>query len=98
MSSTIDEIKLLKRPEGLKEHHENICSNFDHVINESAVEELKKGISFAAYPGWDFYATVWYANGLFHAKIKQYQVHVDTISAKTFAKVKKLICKTFGND
>ena len=93
------EAKALLTPPGETESifDDNICSNFDHEINQQIVGEVRQG-KIADYPGWNFHATVWFADGQFHAKIMQYLVHVATLSAETFPELKDEICNEFGND
>jgi hypothetical protein len=73
-----------------------LMSNYDGEINEDVAEALRSGQYLAEYTGWNFHATCWFADGLFHAEVSVYHVHRATISAETPAKLMKAVSEAFG--
>lgn len=87
----------LAMPKGLIELPDEVCSNFDHKINEEVVERLKSGRWYAIYPAWGWRGEVWYADGLFHCQVRQHGMVVDTKSASDFSELKDELCNSFGS-
>lgn len=77
---------------------DEICSNFDHEINEELAERMKKEKIVADYPGWNFYGTVWYENGKYNCAVMRYRFLQEIISNETFEELKKEVCDKYGND
>jgi hypothetical protein len=86
-------------PIDYEKHHEAVCSNFDHVINQEVVEHLKTHNAWSSYPGWNFHGSVWFDQdrGKFLCQIMQYHAHTATVEADTFEELKEEICARFGN-
>lgn len=85
-------------PENYTDSGKEIMSNYDHIVNESVRDYLMKNDQYAGYPGWNFYATVWYDKGqkLWFGRVKQYGTHIDTMSARTPDELRVLISDEYG--
>lgn len=60
-----------------------LMTNFDHTVDAAMAARLQTEQVVASYPGWDFYATCWYAEGQYHAAVRRFGQHIDTLSAET---------------
>lgn len=78
------------------DHLGDVMSNFDHGIDLEVAERLKSG-GVASYPAWNFHGTVWWSENNYHCQVKQYQVHVDTVSAETLRDVMAVCCSRYGD-
>ena len=76
----------------------DICSNFDHMVDESVVNQVESGKYYANYPGWNFYATVLHDGKDFVAFVKQYGDISSRETADTFLELKSKICDKYGAD
>lgn len=76
----------------------DLMSNFDREVDREVEQRLRNEKVIAGYPGWNFHATCWYTNGLFHAQVGVYNVHVDTFSAPTPDDLMVLVCQQYGRD
>lgn len=63
--------------EGLEETY----SNFDCEMPDGVEAALRTGKVSMDHPAWDHWGVVWFADGRFHEMVKQYQAHVETVSA-----------------
>lgn len=86
------------KEEGYTHCGENICSNFDHIVDQSIVERMKTEKIVADYPAWNFHGSVWFKDGKFHCAVMQYHELSEIISADTFDEVKEEVCEKFGSD
>jgi len=84
--------------EGYRHANEDICSNFDHEINQELAEKMKEEKIYADYPGWDFHANVWFMDGKYHCLVSQYHQVVDHITDESFEKIKETVCSKYGDD
>lgn len=75
-----------------------LMSNFDHEVDHEVAQRLRSEEVLAGYPGWNFYATCWFADGQFHAEVSCHGVHRATISAETPEKLMKMVSEAFGSD
>jgi hypothetical protein len=82
----------------LCELKEEVWSNFDHVINRDIAEQLKSGEYWAAAPGWNFFAYVWFAEGQYHTEIWRYGAPVAVLSAETIDELKANVCSIYGDN
>lgn len=73
-----------------------ICSNYNHKINYRIAKKLKEWGSYAEYPWRNFFWRVWYEAWEYRCEVMQYRCHVDTVSWKTFKKVKDIVCEKYG--
>ncbi len=73
-------------PEGWEEIYQ-VMSNFDHEIDAKIAERLKSGNLFSSYPGWNFYATVWWSDGNYHAEVKCYCIHQTTLVSDSLQEI-----------
>ena len=73
-----------------------IMSNFNEEIEDNAEGQLKAGGVYGEYPGWSFYAFVWW-DSKFKAMIKQYKVHVNTISADSLQEIMDIARQYYGS-
>jgi len=85
-----------QRPDNLKAVGIMI-SNFDHEIEPGTEEQLKSEKVYCGYAGWNFYGTVWF-DKCFKCKVKQYQQHVDTLSAGTLKELVEIVSNKYGWD
>ena len=74
----------------------HIMTNFDHTIEPDAEDRLKVGGVYGGYPGWHFYALVWWDAPLFKAMVKQYRTHVNTIEAESLQGIMDIACEYYG--
>ena len=58
-----------------------VVSNYNGVVDREIAERLKAEDAVAEYPAWDFFALVWFEDGLYHAEVMRRGVYVDTVSA-----------------
>ena len=77
-----------------------VMSNFDREIDEEVAAQLceKPGLVMAGYPGWDFYARVFYLDTKYHAEVWRYRTPVDTISADTLQEIMHDVSEEYGYD
>lgn len=73
-----------------------IMSNFDHGIEEGAEERLKTEPVFGEYTAWNFWAAVWFEDGVFKCMVKQYRSHVSTFSAETLREIMEEASDRYG--
>jgi hypothetical protein len=73
-----------------------LMSNFDHEVDEEVAEKLRTENARAEYPGWNFNAECWFADGQFHAAVRTYHVHRETFSADTPEELMELVSGRFG--
>lgn len=73
-----------------------LMSNCDNEVDEKVAEQLKTEQVVARYPGWNFNAMCWFSDGLFHAAVWQYHVHVATMSAETPEQLMEAISSKYG--
>ena len=78
---------------------DNLMSNFDHEIDQTVAEELKRDKLIAEYPGWEFHATCWWdgARGKYLAAVRRYHALVATYAAGTPKELMDAICEDFGD-
>lgn len=86
-------------PQDYIELDDNFCSNFDGIINENVVNQLKSGNFYAAYPAWEFYGSVWFdkETQTFCCRIMRYQSHVETIEAFEPREIIDECCDRYGH-
>lgn len=75
-----------------------LMSNCDHSVNAAVAERMKSEQVLAKYPGWNFHAVCWYADGLYHAEVSVLGVHRTTVSAFTPEDVMREVSSAFGQD
>lgn len=83
-------------PEDWEDVGESLMSNFDREVDETVAAKLKEGPYVADYPGWDFHAVCWFKDGLYHARVKCYQVVRGFYSAATPAELMEVISEEYG--
>lgn len=76
----------------------NLMSNCDDEIDSEVAQQLQNEQVRAKYPGWDFNANCWFADGEYHAAVYVYHSRRAIISAKTPKKLKQAVSKRFGRD
>ena len=75
-------------------------SNFDHAIEEGCEEALRASPAkvYAGYPGYNFYAQVFFENGEFHAEVQTYCSFRGTWSAPALEELMSTVSNRFGWD
>jgi hypothetical protein len=71
-------------------------SNFDGIVPDGLEEKLRTGKVWCAHPAWDHWGAIWFADGKFHEMVKQYRVHVATVSGDTLREVLDEVNERFG--
>jgi len=77
---------------------DSLMSNFDHEVDEDVAAKLQSGQFLAEYPGWNFHATCWFADGQFHARVMQYCAVRGIYSSGTPKELMDAISSEFGYD
>ena len=73
-------------------------SNFDHEVDDGMAEALKADPNaYAHHYGWEFCATVVYADGLFRSYVRRYRVHVGTLEAATLEELMEATNAEYGS-
>ncbi len=75
-----------------------IMSNIDHEIEDNAEEKLRTGKFWGEYTAWNFWAAIWFEEAInkFKAMIKQYRVHVATITGDDLSEIMELASEEYG--
>ena len=76
----------------------DVMSNFDHEVDAEQAARLREGDCIGQYPAWNFFGYVWFEDGEFHCMVKQYRVHVATLSASTLEELMEDASNRYGND
>lgn len=76
----------------------DLMSNFDHTVDSQVAQQLRSGPVMAKYPGWNFHATCWYAEGMFHAAVYRHHAYADTISAATPESLMQAVSEEYGHN
>lgn len=71
-------------------------SNFDGEIPDAMAKALIAGES-GGHPAWDHYGTVWYEQGLFWERVKQYRAVVGVHSAATLQELFDQVNTQYGD-
>jgi hypothetical protein len=93
----VTSVGMIEPPAGYKYIGESVVSNADHVVNQSILTHLQQEPVIADYPGWNFYAHVWYEAGFFRCMVFQYHAHIDTLQSESFDDLKEKVCSRFGS-
>ena len=75
---------------------ECLMSNFDHVVNQDVAQRLRDGNCYAAYPGWNFHALVWFADGKFFCEIWRYRSYVESFCAESPEDLMRAVSDKYG--
>lgn len=75
---------------------DDLMSNFDHSVDQAVADRLRNEQVLAIYPGWDFNATCWFADGMFHAGVHVFHEYIETLSAGTPEELMTLVCEEYG--
>jgi hypothetical protein len=76
---------------------EMVMSNFDHEVNRDVEFTLRTNEStYAGYPAWNFYGSVWYEDSMFHCEIMVYGSYRETISAETLEEIMEIASNKYG--
>jgi hypothetical protein len=74
-----------------------IMSNFDHRIEDGSENRLREEPVFGEYSAWDFWAAVWFADGVFKCMVKRYCSHIATFSAASLREIMEEACDKYGD-
>ena len=72
-------------------------SNAFHTIDEGMEADLRNGMQ-STHAGWNFHGQVWFEDDQFHEAVRQYHVHVDTISADSLPELMSEVNAVYGSD
>ena len=64
---------------------------------EGAEKALRSLVFGLEHPAWDHWGFVWFQDGKFYEMVRQYHVHVATISGDSLEKVIEEVNDRFGN-
>ncbi len=75
-------------------------TNCDHTIDDGLAEALmtKPGEVYGKYPGWDFYAHVYYLDDKFHAEIMVYHCVKGIVSSESLEGLMESVSNIYGQD
>ena len=78
----------------------SVMSNFDREIDRSVEAELKTkpNTVFAGYPGWNFYARVWFNGGQFVAEVLTHRVIRKTVIEDDLESIMETVSNEYGWD
>lgn len=75
---------------------DSLMSNFDGEVDEAIAAKLRSGQFTAGYPGWNFHARCWFADGQYHARVKVYCSVRGYYSADTPKELMRAISERYG--
>jgi hypothetical protein len=79
------------------ETEENVCSNFDGLINKNVVQELIDNNCKAGYPAWEWYGIVWHQDNRFHIKVKRYGSVIGEHDYETMEELRDDVSEKYGD-
>ena len=78
--------------------NEEVCSNFDGIINQTVVDELIHNNCWSEYPAWNWWGKVWHNGEKFHIEVRFYGSVVGTYDAATMEELRQIVCENHGQD
>lgn len=84
--------------EDFYETPEEVCSNFNGVINYNTVTELMNNNCKASYSAWEWHGYVWHQDGKFHIRVKRFGNVVGEYDYDTIEDLKSDVCDKHGDE
>jgi hypothetical protein len=82
-------------PDDFHDTDETVMSNFDHAIDRTLEDKLRKEKVIMGYTGLNFCGDVWH-DGVFHCLIRVYGSPRETVSQPTLEDIMTHICSEYG--
>lgn len=98
-ASRLDNQRMKTKPSTRTTNIGVVMSNFDNTINLDAATRLdNEPDTFGSYSGWDLHGTVWKEDNKYHAEIRVYRNHVDSLSSDSLQQLMTDVCESYGYD
>ncbi len=87
-----------KVPENYESIDNEVCSNFDGVIDQHVVKQLKDTDVYSGYPARDWFGKVWYDKEThnFCCQVMRFGSHIDTVETTTMEELKEEVSDKYG--
>lgn len=90
----------LRTPQNYSDSGLTLMLNYDHYIDQVVADRLMNNNEYATYPGWNFYARVWFVKSekVWCAEVFQYGVYIDTLVSQSPDELMTNVSNEFGWD